>query len=233
MLQVMHYLDTIRPQELVAQMLAASFLLVADGLKKSVSEYMVTPFLAAQLEEVYDSTASLLPSLYMPKNEGGQHPDIHIDLLHLCSTFERVEEDILLAVSLGQKLKGAPTLLAEFLDAYIGRKAGAAPRLEVQGVTPRRWKEGGATEREVVAALFPGLGPTQSWRRSLRMGNFLNGHEPVRREIIFSSCYDLMDHYRDGSRRQRVSTQNSYTHRMYLLGTSNDLQVALAVISTD
>jgi Rab3 GTPase-activating protein catalytic subunit len=231
--KVMHYLDTIRPQELVAQMLAASFLLVADGLKKSVSEYMVTPFLAAQLEEVYDSTASLLPSLYMPKNEGGQHPDIHIDLLHLCSTFERVEEDILLAVSLGQKLKGAPTLLAEFLDAYIGRKAGTAPRLEVQGVTPRRWKEGGATEREVVAALFPGLGPTQSWRRSLRMGNFLNGHEPVKREIIFSSCYDLMDHYRDGSRRQRVSTQNSYTHRMYLLGTSSDLQVALAVISTD
>lgn len=66
MFQVMHYLDTIRPQELVAQMLAASFLLVADGLKKSLSEYMVTPFLAAQLEEVYDSTASLLPSLYMP-----------------------------------------------------------------------------------------------------------------------------------------------------------------------
>lgn len=65
------------------------------------------------------------------------------------------------------------------------------------------------------------------------MGNFLNGHEPIQREIIFSSCYDVMDHYCDGSRKQRVSTKDSYTHRMYLSGTSSDLQVALSVISTD
>jgi len=66
MFQVMHYLDTIRPQELVAQMLAASYLLVADGLKTSLSDYMVSPLLAQQLNELYTSTASLLPSLYMP-----------------------------------------------------------------------------------------------------------------------------------------------------------------------
>lgn len=66
MCQVIHYLDTIRPQELVAQMLAASYLLVADGLRISVSEYMVSPLLTYQLDELYASTASLLPSLYMP-----------------------------------------------------------------------------------------------------------------------------------------------------------------------
>lgn len=64
--QVMHYLDTIRPQELVAQMLATSCLLVADGLKTSVSDYMVSPMMAQQLAELYASMASLLPSLCMP-----------------------------------------------------------------------------------------------------------------------------------------------------------------------
>ncbi|KAG0553821.1 hypothetical protein KC19_12G042000 [Ceratodon purpureus] len=232
--KVLHYLDTIRPQELVAQMLATSYLLVADGLKTTVSDYMVSPAMAQQLEELYASMASLLPSLYTPKHEGEScDPDINVNLLHLCSMFEKVEENVLLAVSLGQKLKGTPRLLADFLDNYVGRKGNAAPRLLVQGVTPRRWKEGGATERELVATLFPALGPTQAWKRSLRMGNFLNGHEPIRREIVFSSCYDLMDHYPDGSRRQRVSTKDSYTHRMYLCGTSSDLQVALSVISTD
>lgn len=66
MFQVMHYLDTLRPQELVAQMLAASYLLVADGLKTSLSSYRVPLPLAQQLEELCASMASLLPSLYIP-----------------------------------------------------------------------------------------------------------------------------------------------------------------------
>lgn len=48
-------------------------------------------------------------------------------------------------------------------------------------------QEGGATERELVPTLFPALGPTQAWKRNMPLGNFLNGHEPVRREIVFSS----------------------------------------------
>jgi hypothetical protein len=64
----MHYLDTIRPQELVAQMLATSYLLVAGGLKTSVSSYMVSPMIAQQLEELYARMASLLPSVYKPSN---------------------------------------------------------------------------------------------------------------------------------------------------------------------
>lgn len=56
--------------------------------------------------------------------------------------FEKVEENVLLAVSLGQKLKGIPRLLADFLDNYVGMKDNAAPRSLVQGITPRRWKVG-------------------------------------------------------------------------------------------
>ncbi|XP_024357806.1 uncharacterized protein [Physcomitrium patens] len=231
--KVLHYLDTIRPQELLAQMLTTSYLLVADGLRTPLADYMVSPVLIEQFEELYARMVSLLPSLYMQKKQGeDQGSDVHIDLLHLCSMFEKVEENVLLAVSLGQKLKGAPRLLATFLDNYIGRESKPVPRVVVEGA-PRHWKEGGTSEKEVVAFLFPQLGPIQAWKRSLRMGNFLNGHEPIQREIIFSSCYDVLDHYRDGSRRQRVSTKDSYTHRMYLSGTSSDLQVALSVISTD
>jgi Rab3 GTPase-activating protein catalytic subunit len=92
-------------------------------------------------------------------------------------------------------------------------------------------QDGGASEREVVTSLFPQLGPTQAWRKSLRMGNFLNGHEPAVRETIFSCCYNEMDSYPDGSQRQRTSTQDYYTHRMYIAGTSSDLQVALSTRS--
>lgn len=64
-LQVLHYLDTIRPQELLAQMLTTSYLLVADGLRTPLADYMVSPVLIEQFEELYARMVSLLPSLYM------------------------------------------------------------------------------------------------------------------------------------------------------------------------
>lgn len=65
-IQVMHYLDTLPPEELLAQVLTTSYLLVADGLKQSLITYMVPPSLAQQLEELYATMASLLPSLGVP-----------------------------------------------------------------------------------------------------------------------------------------------------------------------
>ena len=70
----------------------------------------------------------------------------------------------------------------------------------------------------------------QSWRKVLSMGNLLNGHEPVVREIIFS--------LRDGMNGNHYAAhQETYeemeTYRMYISGTSNDLRVALSVVSCD
>jgi len=73
----------------------------------------------------------------------------------------------------------------------------------------------------------------QSWRKVLSMGNLLNGHEPIVREIIFS----LRDKVNNGNHYAApsgsVSQQEIQTYRMYICGTSNDLRVSLSVVSCD
>lgn len=83
-----------------------------------------------------------------------------------------------------------------------------------------------------MADLFIPPTSNQSWRKVLSMGNLLNGHEPVLREIIFTMRDDVSDHH--------YSTHNSMgpqqeieTYRMYIEGTSNDLGVSLSVVSCD
>lgn len=87
-------------------------------------------------------------------------------------------------------------------------------------------------ERDVVASLFPPPTATQSWRKVLSMGNLLNGHEPVLREIIFSVNDRMQDSHYGGS-IPVAAMQEIETHRMYICGTSNDLRVALSVTSWD
>ncbi len=84
-----------------------------------------------------------------------------------------------------------------------------------------------------MASLFPPLGPTQAWRKSLRMGNFLNGHEPTMREIVFSCHDEPVATSHDGGKQLRQHSHNSYSHRMFIAGTSKDLQVASNIISSD
>lgn len=72
----------------------------------------------------------------------------------------------------------------------------------------------------------------QSWRKVLSMGNLLNGHEPIVREIIFS-LRDRVSGNHYAARSGNVSQQEIQTYRMYICGTSNDLRVALSVVSGD
>jgi hypothetical protein len=57
------------------------------------------------------------------------------------------------------------------------------------------------------------------------MGHLLNGHEPISREVIlFSpSNSDFEEH----------QPEQLYSHRMYVHGTLNEVQVAHVAISTD
>lgn len=64
------------------------------------------------------------------------------------------------------------------------------------------------------------------------MGNLLNGHEPVLREIIFTMCDNISDnHY--AAHNPLGRQQEIDTYRMYIEGTSNDLGVSLSVVSCD
>lgn len=87
-------------------------------------------------------------------------------------------------------------------------------------------------ERQLVSNMFMPPTANQSWRKVLSMGNLLNGHEPILREIIFSSS----DHVNGGHyapSTPRAYQQEIETYRMYICGTSNDLRVALSVTSCD
>lgn len=87
-------------------------------------------------------------------------------------------------------------------------------------------------ERSVVSNMFTHPTANQSWRKVLSMGNLLNGHEPILREIIFSMRDRVMgNHY--ASRTPGLHQQEIETYRMYICGTSNDLRVALSVTSCD
>lgn len=72
----------------------------------------------------------------------------------------------------------------------------------------------------------------QSWRKVLSMGNLLNGHEPILREIIFSKRDGMSGSYYAAS-SPKLHQKDIETYRMYVSGTSNDLGVALAVASFD
>lgn len=64
------------------------------------------------------------------------------------------------------------------------------------------------------------------------MGNLLNGHEPILREIVFS-LRDRVDSSYHALGNQWSHEEEIETHRMYICGTSNDLRVALSVTSCD
>lgn len=72
----------------------------------------------------------------------------------------------------------------------------------------------------------------QSWRKVLSMGNLLNGHEPILREIIFLVRDSVSsNHYAPST--PRGNQEEIETYRMYICGTSNDLRVALSITSCD
>ena len=87
-------------------------------------------------------------------------------------------------------------------------------------------------ERQVVSNMVTPPTANQSWRKVLSMGNLLNGHEPILREIIFfMRDSDSGSHYAASS--PRGYQHEIETYRMYICGTSNDLRVALSVTSYD
>jgi hypothetical protein len=54
--------------------------------------------------------------------------------------FERVEANVFMAVSLGQKLQNAPRLLSVFIENNIGLRSNSTSRVEVENLRSRHWK---------------------------------------------------------------------------------------------
>uniref|UniRef100_A0A0E0KCH2 Rab3 GTPase-activating protein catalytic subunit n=1 Tax=Oryza punctata TaxID=4537 RepID=A0A0E0KCH2_ORYPU len=227
--KVLHYLETLRPQQLLEQMVCTAFKSSADILNRTT--YGGFKLMKTKMDQLYATLASTLKSLQGKSDIS----DLSDDLKRLCQVFEHIEKLLILAASIHRKLTDAPHLaqatFADYFNYYLPKMGTSLESVCYEKEFTAKEKVG-MHERDAVSNLFPPPTANQSWRKVLSMGNLLNGHEPIQREIVFSVIERVSNgHY---SSPTPLSTDEQIeTHRMYISGTSNDLWVALSVTSWD
>ncbi|XP_020273747.1 rab3 GTPase-activating protein catalytic subunit isoform X2 [Asparagus officinalis] len=229
--KILHYLETLKPQQLLEQMVTTAFRASADTLNQTA--FGDWKLMKTKLDQLYLTLASTLKCFQ--GNHSLEKSELIGDLFQLCRVFEHIEKLLILAASVRRKLLDAPRLSEAIFNDYFNYYL---PKMGTSSASICYDKEFNTKqlvklrERDAVASLFPPPTANQSWRKVLSMGNLLNGHEPALREIIFS-VYDTLSDNHYGSSNSSDITGDIETHRMYICGTSNDLQVALSVTSWD
>ncbi|KAI3678535.1 hypothetical protein L6452_37831 [Arctium lappa] len=236
--KILHYLETVPPHQLLEQMVCTAFRAAADTLNQT--NFGGLKHMTTKMDQLYLTMASVLRPLQANKLPG----DIEIieDLRRLCVVFEHVEKLIAVAASLHRKFLQAPHLaqaiFVDFYDLYVRKMGKGSVKGDANKVGDwfpqelRKRQEVRVKERDVITNMFVQPSANQSWRKVLSMGNLLNGHEPILREIVFS-LRDRVDISYHAPRNSWSHEQEIETHRMYICGTSNDLRVALSVTSCD
>lgn len=229
--KVLHYLETLRPNDLLEQVVCTAFRASADTLNQT--SFGALKQMATKMDQMYITMSSVLKPL-QANNLSGDSETIE-DLRRLCVVFEHVEKLLTVAASLHRKFLQAPrvseAIFSDFYDFYLPKMGRGSGQDDVQTEFDMKLQLRNH-ERQVVSNMFMPPTANQSWRKVLSMGNLLNGHEPILREIIFSSS----DHVNGGHyapSTPRAYQQEIETYRMYICGTSNDLRVAISVTSCD
>ncbi|KAK9940853.1 hypothetical protein M0R45_017493 [Rubus argutus] len=229
--KILHYLETLRPHQLLEQMVCAAFRASADTLNQT--NYGGLKQMATKIDQLYLTMASALRPLQA--NRLSPDTDTIEDIRRLRGVFEHVEKLLSIAASLHRKFLQAPRLSeAIFRDCcnfYFPRMGTISSGDNTQKEFEKQ-QQVAMSERPVVSNMFTPPTANQSWRKVLSLGNLLNGHEPVLREIIFSKRDKVSgNHY--AARTPSAYQEELETYRMYVCGTSNDLRVALSVVSCD
>ncbi|TKY56514.1 Rab3 GTPase-activating protein catalytic subunit [Spatholobus suberectus] len=229
--KVLHYLETLQPHQLLEQMVCTAFGAAADTLIQT--SYGELKQMETMMQQLYLTMAPALRPLQV--NRLSADSETIEDLRRLCVVFQHVEKLLILAASLHRKFLQAPRLAKEifsdFYNFYIPRMGIGLTEDALKKEFDKKhevWNQ----EREVVSNMLVEPTADQSWRKVLSMGNLLNGHEPILREIIFS-LHDGVNGNHYATPTASVSQQKIETYRMYICGTSNDLRVALSVVSCD
>ncbi|KAL3838238.1 hypothetical protein ACJIZ3_022829 [Penstemon smallii] len=231
--KVLHYLETLRPRQLLEQMVCTAFRAAADTLNQT--SFGDLKQMTTKIGQLYITMASMLK--YLQSHKTTVDSDVIEDLKRLCVTFEHIEKLISLAASFHRKFLQSPHLAQSFFSDYYDYYLPKMGTGSTHGDTDTREFDKKQQIRshedwKVITSMFTQPTPNQSWRKVLSMGNFLNGHEPILREIIFSKRDRVSGSYYAAS-NTKLYRQEIETYRMYVCGTSNDLRVALAVASCD
>ncbi|KAE9615133.1 hypothetical protein Lal_00048129 [Lupinus albus] len=230
--KVIHYLETLKPHQLLEQMVCSSFRAAADTLTRT--SYGELKEMVTKMQQLYLTMGPALRPLQVNHLSAEDSETIE-DLRRLCVVFEHIEKLLTLAASLHRKLLRAPRLsreiFSDFYNLYIPRMGKGL----IEETVKKEFEKKQIVrndEREVVSNMFVPPTANQSWRKVLSMGNLLNGHEPILREIIFK-----LDNTVDGNHYAAPGAclyqHQIESYRMYISGTSNDLRVALSVVSCD
>uniref|UniRef100_A0A1D1YA05 Rab3 GTPase-activating protein catalytic subunit n=1 Tax=Anthurium amnicola TaxID=1678845 RepID=A0A1D1YA05_9ARAE len=232
--KILHYLETLRPHLLLEQMVCTAFKASIDTL--SQTSYGDLKQMKTKVGQLYLTVASGLKPLR--GNNVADRAELIGDLMRLCTVLEHVEKLVIFAASIHHKLVDTPrlyqALFSDYYSFYLPKMGTGSSNISYDKMFKTKQLVL-LHERDTVVTLFPQPTANQSWRKVLSMGNLLNGHEPILREIIFSA-YDGATGATGGqygSSAPGSSTEDIETHRMYICGTSNDLQVALSVTSWD
>ncbi|KAG6680989.1 hypothetical protein I3842_13G070500 [Carya illinoinensis] len=229
--KVLHYLETLRPHQLLEQMVCTAFRASADTLNQT--NYGGLKQMTTKMEQLYLTMASVLKPVQANRLSAGS--EIFEDLRRLCGILEHVEKLLTVAASLHRKFLQAPRLseaiFSDYYNFYLPRMRTGSVEDKVQMEFDKK-QQVRIHERRVISNMFTLPTANQSWRKVLSMGNLLNGHEPILREIIFSMRDRVSgNHY--AAHTPMVYQREIETYRMYICGTSNDLRVALSVVSCD
>ncbi|XP_021278490.1 rab3 GTPase-activating protein catalytic subunit isoform X1 [Herrania umbratica] len=234
--KILHYLETVRPHQLLEQMVCTAFRASADTLNQT--NFGSLSQMTAKMDQLYITMASALRPLQVNLLSGNS--ETIEDLRRLCVVFEHVEKLLTLAASLHRKFLQTPriaeAIFSDYYNFYLPTMGIGSADVDVQKLDAEEEFDMKLqlrmNERQVVSNMFSPPTANQSWRKVLSMGNLLNGHEPILREIIFSMRDSATgSHYAASS--PRGYQQDIETYRMYIGGTSNDLRVALSVTSYD
>ncbi|KAG4206753.1 hypothetical protein ERO13_A03G026800v2 [Gossypium hirsutum] len=229
--KILHYLETMQPHQLLEQMVCSAFRASADTLNQT--NYGSLKEMDTKMDQLYLTMASTLRPLQV--NLLSNTSDTIEDLQRLCVVFEHVEKLLILAASLHRRFRQVPriseAIFSNYYNFYLPTMGIGLADVDTQKEFDMKLQLS-QNERQVVSNMFTPPTANQSWRKVLSMGNHLNGHEPILREIIFSMHDNASDnHYASSSHRDYQ--QDTETYRMYTCGTSNDLRVALSIISYD
>lgn len=224
--KVLHYMETLRPHQLLGQMICTAFRAAADILNET--DFGRLQEMIVKVEQLYLTMASSLKP-FQGNELYEELEDLRVDLQRLCSVFAQIERLVIFAASIHRKLSRAPRLATSIFSDYLKHSIEENRNQLDEEFRIKQFIR--RYERDSVADIFSQPTASQSWRKVLSMGNFLNGHEPLSREVVFS-VYDNVGHRHHGSDGFDSMT-GLQTHMMYICGSSNDLQVAFAVASSD
>ncbi|MBA0752809.1 hypothetical protein Gogos_001611 [Gossypium gossypioides] len=233
--KILHYLETVRPHQLLEQMVCTAFRASADTLHQT--NFGSLKQMTTKMDQLYHTMASTLRPLQANLLSGNSEKIE--DLKRLCVALEHVEKLLTLAASLRHKFIQAPrvyeAIFSDYYDFYLPNMGKGSADVDIQKEFDLKLQLR-LNERLVVSNMFTPPTANQSWRKVLSMGNLLNGHEPILRQIVFSKRDSGSDcHYAVSTRGgpHMDDQQEIETYRMYVCGTSNDLRIALCVTSYD